>query len=417
LNDEQAGGTLEPAAIVLLNDVIDQAVVRAVAQYHRARVRTLEALERIAQEGLRAEPQALEALLHRLLQVIIDTVESVDTAVLYLREWDRLVIRAAVGLERDVEGRFSLAMGEGFAGTIATSMRPLLIHSVESDPRVLNPVLRMERVKALYGVPLIHGNEVIGVAKMGSRTVSNFATDDRQILRGAADRAAAFIAQRRETDYRELLLHVLGHDLRSPLNTVALGGAALRKGESLSPASERTLERILSASRRMDRLIGDLTDYTRTRSTGRLPLNRERLDMCEVVAEAAREIQGTAGRDLHVDCTGDVVGQWDRGRLLRVLVNLVNNAVAYGAAAPVTVRVQGDESLVHVHVHNEGAAIPEDLKPRLFEAFKRGTTGEGAGLGLYIVEQVVQAHGGQIAVESSPEKGTTFSMHLPRSAA
>jgi signal transduction histidine kinase len=249
--------------------------------------------------------------------------------------------------------------------------------------------------------------------------VSDFSPDDRQVLRSAADRAAALIAQRRETYDRELLLHILGHDLRSPLNTVVLGAARVQRDEALSPASASAIARMVSACHRMNRLIGDLTDYTQTRATGALPLlRREKVDLREVVAEVARELQSRADRELRLDCVGDVVGEWDRGRILRVIVNLMNNAFAYGApSTPVAIRVEGDPSSVRIDVHNEGPPIPRDLIPHLFEAFKRGSRGEGTGLGLYIVHQIVRAHGGRIEVESSVGAGTTFSVFLPRTAA
>ncbi len=150
-------------------------------------------------------------------------------------------------------------------------------------------------------------------------------------------------------------------------------------------------------------------------STDGLSLKLESLDMREVVAEVAREMEGKANHELHVECVGDVTGQWDRGRVLRVIVNVVNNAFAYGTASrPVTLRVEGDPSSVRVHVHNEGPPIPAELVPYLFDAFKRGPRGEGAGLGLYIVQRIVRTHGGRVEVESSVEQGTTFSLHLPR---
>lgn len=417
LNDEQKG--LESGAIVLLNDAIDEAVVHAVSRFHRARVRMLEALDSIAMQGLLAEPKPLDALLRRLLQVIMDTVEAVDTAVLFLREWDRLVLRAATGLEADIEGKFSLAMGEGFAGAVAAERRPLITHSAGSDPRVRNEVLRMSGVKALYGVPLVYGNEVIGVAKMGSRTVSDFAADDRLILRSAAQRAAAFIAQRSEADDRELLLHVLGHDIRSPLNTIVLSASVARHRPELPPVVGQTFDRVVSAARRIDRLVSDLTDYTETRAAGRLALRREMVDLREVVVPLARDLASSSGCDLRLDLSGDVTGHWDRGRVERVVVNLVNNALAYGApATAVTVGVEGDDdaAAVTLRVHNEGSPIPADLVPYLFDAFKRGTKGTGSGLGLFIVQQIVRSHGGTVQVESSAERGTTFTVRLPRAA-
>jgi signal transduction histidine kinase len=418
LNDEE-GDTLGPRAAVLLNDAIDQAVVQAITRYHRARVRTLEALDRVSREGLLAEPQALDALLSRLLCVIRDSVESVDTAVIYLREWDRLVMRAAVGLEEELVGRFSLPLrGDSFAGAVARTKRPLFTKSAETDPLVQNPLLKMKGVKALYGVPLVHGFETIGVAKMGSRTVSDFAPEERLILRSTGERAAAFIAQKRVAEDRELFLHILGHDLRSPLNTIVLGTRLLERQDPSSPQAAVTFERVLSAADRMDRLIGDMTDFTQARVTGTLPLTREKVDLGELAEQIARETQARTEREIRIDRVGDLSGEWDRGRLLRLIANLVNNALAYSdPSTPVIVRIEGEDEAVMVSVHNEGKPIPADLRPHLFEAFKRGTEGAGSGLGLYIVQQIACAHGGRVEVDSAVGRGTTFSVHLPRHAA
>ena len=162
-------------------------------------------------------------------------------------------------------------------------------------------------------------------------------------------------------------------------------------------------------------IIADLTDYTRTRASGVVSLDREKLDLGELVAEIAREIPVKPGRDLRLRRVGDGTGEWDRGRLLRVIVNLVNNAFAYGApGSPVTVDVEGEDGCVSLRVQNEGEPIAADLLPHLFEPFKRGRKGAGAGLGLYIVRQIAHAHGGSIEVQSNGGRGTTFLVRLPR---
>jgi signal transduction histidine kinase len=412
------GSTLTADAFVVLNDAIDQAVIRALTKFHRSQLRMLDALERIAREGLVAEPEALDALLHRLLHVILETTESVDTAVIFLLQWDRLVLRAGVGVERDVEGTFSLAVGEGFAGAVAASKKPILTNSAETDPRVRNDVLRMNGVRALYAVPLIYGDQVIGVATMGSRVASDFGVDDRQILRSTADRAAAFIAQRRVAEERELFLHILGHDLRSALNTIVLGSASFDRSESLSPSGKKTVERLRAAARRMEQIVGDLGDYSKAQATGGLPLDREKVDLGELVRQLAGELQALhADRALLLDLAGDATGEWDRGRLMRVVSNLVGNAIAYGTpSTPVKLAVSGDDDRVTLRVHNEGAPIPPELLPRLFEPFQRGSTGVGTGLGLFIVQQIAHAHGGTVTADSAPGRGTTFSVRLPRRA-
>jgi phosphoserine phosphatase RsbU/P len=272
----------------------------------------------------------------------------------------------------------------------------------------------MEGVKALYGIPLLYGDELIGVVKMGSRTASDFPAEDRLILRSIAERAAAFIALKRVAEDRELYLHVLGHDLRSPLQGILLHTQMLARQDHSQEAARR-IDRIHSAAARMGRLIGDITDFTQTRMTGTLPLETEKLDLADLVEQVRLESEVRGKRDLRIARVGDVMGEWDGGRLVRMIVNLVNNAFAYGKpSTPVDLRLEGQDGCVMLRVHNEGEPIPEELKARLFEPFKRGAKGVGSGLGLYIAQQIVRAHGGRIEIDSAAGRGTTFSVRLPR---
>jgi signal transduction histidine kinase len=117
--------------------------------------------------------------------------------------------------------------------------------------------------------------------------------------------------------------------------------------------------------------------------------------------------------------TSSTEGDWDPDRLAQALTNLLVNAVTYGGDAPITLRLTGDETEVSVAVHNWGEAIPVDLVPELFEPHKRGSQAAGRGsigFGLFIVREVARAHGGTVAIESTPELGTTFALKLPRLA-
>jgi hypothetical protein len=113
----------------------------------------------------------------------------------YFQEGDVLRVRAAMGLEREVELGFTLSVGEGFAGTIAAESKPLALASASSDPLVKSPVLRQKGLKALYGVPLVHNGAVIGVAHMGSALAREFSDEDKLLFRTMANRATAVIVQ------------------------------------------------------------------------------------------------------------------------------------------------------------------------------------------------------------------------------
>jgi len=124
------------------------------------------------------------------------------------------------------------------------------------------------------------------------------------------------------------------------------------------------------------------------------------------------------GRELVVVSDGDANGHWDHDRLAQVLSNLVGNAIQHGdTGAPIIVRIDGtDAATVGLHVHNRGTIAPQHL-PSLFDPFRRAAakgSSPGLGLGLYITKLIATAHGGDVSVTSDDEKGTTFSVSLPR---
>jgi signal transduction histidine kinase len=147
------------------------------------------------------------------------------------------------------------------------------------------------------------------------------------------------------------------------------------------------------------------------------------MNMGKVVHDVVDEISAAyPDRAIEVDARGSLRGDWDCGRISQVVSNLVVNALEHGSdRTAVGVHVLGDENEVSIAVHNRGAAIEEEQLDGIFNAMKRRnedavSTGPSAnlGLGLYIADQIVKAHKGRIAVESTEERGTTFTIHLPR---
>jgi len=179
--------------VVSFNRTFDEAVSAAVSRYTRARERTLVALDRISEAALGSEE--LDAFLPRLLRVMLETTEAVDSVTLMLREGDLLLVRASVGLEHGAAHGFSERVGEGFSGVIAAEQRPFELRSAATDPRVRNEALRERGTRALYGVPLMYGGEVIGVAHMGSRTAVEFSNEDKLLFRAMVSRATVLIIQ------------------------------------------------------------------------------------------------------------------------------------------------------------------------------------------------------------------------------
>jgi signal transduction histidine kinase len=221
-----------------------------------------------------------------------------------------------------------------------------------------------------------------------------------------------------QTDlFRDQFIGVLSHDLRTPLGAITAAAALLAVPEDNPQRRSRVVGRILNSAQRMERMIGDLLDLTRTRLGGSIPLKRRPTDLQQVCEEAMTEIR--AGRPdavLRWQASGDLRGEWDTDRLTQVVSNLVGNAIQHGAG-PITLTGREDRDAVTLGIHNDGPPIPADVLPLLFEPLARGnqeSTASGIGLGLFIARAIVSAHGGDIQASSSSDAGTTFTVTLPK---
>jgi signal transduction histidine kinase len=221
--------------------------------------------------------------------------------------------------------------------------------------------------------------------------------------------------------FREQLMGILGHDLRNPLNAVLAASGLLERRADLSPPARDHVERIERAARRMAEMIRTLLDFTRVRFHGDLPVSPAPTDLAEVARAIVDELSGTEpARAIELSVHGDAHGTWDPARLGEVISNLVGNALAHGDGEPVGVTIDDGGDEVWLRVHNGGEPIAAELLAGLFEPFRSGMRRDGAsrarglGLGLYIVRQIVRAHGGAITCDSHPGDGTTFTVRLPR---
>jgi signal transduction histidine kinase len=223
---------------------------------------------------------------------------------------------------------------------------------------------------------------------------------------------------------RNLLLGVLGHDLRNPLGAIRLSADYLLRSEGPDPVKTKAAVRIQSSAARMRQMVDDLLDFTRTRMGGNLPIHPVPANMAELCREVVDELEAFhPDRRIVMHCTGEMHGQWDVRRIAQLASNLVSNAIQHGRPdRPVTVTLDGEETLVRLRVHNEGRPIAPGARQTLFDPLMRPVSHDpqarqgssGLGLGLHIVREVARAHGGHVRVESSEEDGTSFEVCLPR---
>ena len=239
----------------------------------------------------------------------------------------------------------------------------------------------------------------------------------------AVDQAVAesvdFFAHETER-WRSVFLGVLGHDLRGPLNAILLTSQLIFRLSDGTPVSEPTA-RLIRSGERMKELLDDLLDYSRTSLDMGIPVFPMPVDLAAVCCEEV-ELQRAAlpGSTIEFTMDGPTQGVWDASRIKQVVSNLVTNAARYGyAGTPIVVRLEGDDANVRLSVKNLGPTILREALQTLFEPLRRGTGRDASnerssmGLGLFIVRQVAQAHGGMVSADSADGQ-TVFTVVLPR---
>jgi signal transduction histidine kinase len=222
---------------------------------------------------------------------------------------------------------------------------------------------------------------------------------------------------------QDVFIGILGHDLRTPLQSISLGAQRLMHDDQLDSSLIKLGARMHKSVRRMTGMVDNLLDFTRSRIGGGIQIERAFCDLNDVVEQVVDEFRSYhPGKSIRRVTKGDCKGQWDPGRIAQVYQNLIANALQYGdPEKPVIVSSECDGGEAVIRVHNSGPVIsPQDQK-RLFNLLHRhasaameGNSRGNLGLGLYIVAEVVAAHGGTVEVSSTESRGTEFVVKLPR---
>jgi PAS domain S-box-containing protein len=281
-------------------------------------------------------------------------------------------------------------------------------------------------------VPLVARGRTMGALTFASARPDRYRDEDVRLAEDLAWRAALALDNARL--YRESqeailardeFLSIASHELRTPITALRLGIQRLfRLARGGAEPSWKTvsgsLEGVERQGRRLTLLIDSLLDVARLQSH-RIQLDLDAVDLSEVVRDVVAQLGSLLARThtpLSLRAETPVVGQWDRFRLEQVVTNLLDNAIKYGAAALIEVTVAIQDGSAMLTLRDRGIGIPPERLPFIFGRFERAVSSRhygGLGLGLYIVRQIVELHGGFIQVESTPGQGSTFTVRLPRS--
>ncbi len=318
--------------------------------------------------------------------------------------------------------------------------RPLMITHADgedlsrhaSDARARELLSEVGFASALV-VPLVARGRTLGALTFVSGSSQGgydaldlaMAIDLSQRAAMAIDNADLYQRSQEAIRMREEFLSIASHELRTPLTPLLMQIQSLSRHLERSrnePIDRERLQRSLDrAERQVDRLralVETLLDVSRLATRG-LELRLEDVDLSEMLREVASSFAEQSARvdsPLTLSADDNVCGRWDRLRIEQVLTNLVANAIKYGAGKPISVALEAAPGVARITVSDQGIGIPKNKLEKIFNRFERAVPTDnygGLGLGLYVARQIVEAHGGTIAVTSEIGKGSSFVLELP----
>ncbi len=309
-----------------------------------------------------------------------------------------------------------------------------MLEEAAVDPEHLR-ILRELGMGSAISVPLKHGQHILGVMTLiRADSKRGYAMQDLGFAEEIAARAALAVENarlyqeaRKAVQARDDLLSVTGHELRTPITSLKLQLQMAKRSLAGVPGRELPLSRILAMVEssigqigKLTALIDDLLDFTRI-SGGKLAYRFESADLGQILREVLERLDDQihdAGCELRFLDPGPIPLIFDSGRLDQVIVNLVTNATKYGAGHPIVVSGGMGSEGAWIQVQDFGIGIAVQDQPKIFNRFERAVSHghiSGFGLGLFIARQIVEAHGGEIQLESELGRGSCFTVKLPAS--
>ncbi len=385
------------------------------------RIKNLERLLEISLEL--SSTLDLRDLLAKIVNLATELTDTEASSILLLdRRTKTLYFEAATGVRMSSLLGIPVPLEGSIAGRIVQEGKPVIVEDVRAEPHFYGLVdaLTHFQTRSILGVPLKVKDKVIGALEvLNKRGNRPFSEEDVKLLEILAAQAAVAIENARLFQQSDFISDLV-HELRTPLTSI-IGYSKLMLDHEFDPDTRRRfLETIHREATRLSGLINDFLDLTRLES-GRARLNKKPIQLRPLLEECIAIMRPQAdSRRIRIRLSiPPLLPQVpaDEDRLRRVVLNLLSNAIKFNrdeGLVEVKVELAGREVMVSVSDTGIGI-LPEEL-PHIFEKFYRGRgEGEvpGSGLGLSIARQIVEAHGGRIWVESTPDQGSTFTFTLP----
>ncbi len=439
LDDDADGATLvctcqdvtdERAAEEARIRLVEEAVARRAADRARGRAELLAQASSILGSSF-----DVDVTFQRLAELLVGGAGTATWCAIDVIEPNGTERRVAAAHREADRAAEIMAIFDRLAANPILDWHGLLATPHDVRPRDLAELPEKERTVELASLgtrcvlvlPLTHRESALGALTL-VRDVEGFGDADVLLAKDLAGRVGVALDNARlyhrtlqAIAARDEFLSVASHELRTPLAALVLQLANLQRSlhDGSPELTEARVGKAVHATNRLARLVEGLLDVSRGQG-GHITLHREQCDLAQIardVVERIGEEARSAGCEVGVKAPLPVIGLWDHLRIEQVIVNLLSNALKYGAGQPIVVEaeMQGDDA--RIAVRDSGIGIAEADAQRIFVRFERAVPWRhyaGLGLGLYIARQITEAHGGRIAVESEPGQGALFTVRLPR---
>lgn len=369
------------------------------------------ALERLLEATQRLARAPSEESLYHVIADSASTLVEASGAALFLIEDDRLVLTATSGRCGTLPLGMRILHAENAMRRVMATGAPMRVERADATPDALHDQ------RPAFVVPLKCSKDVVAVLWIRLGSTESAAANTALRVQIFATQAAAMLEHARHAhevaERTEREIATLAHELRNPIGAIVNALRVLERFGAPETQAIKLRDLIARQAKHLTRLIEDLLDVTRLRH-GKVGLHREPVDLREVVHLALDALKAS-GRASHHDVRDSLAAEpiivhGDATRLEQVVRNLLDNAVKYSPTrTTVTVAVQRDGAEVVLRVRDEGIGIASDMLPRLFEPFAQAEAAgqraaRGLGLGLPLVQSIVQQHGGTIAAHSDGAK-------------
>jgi signal transduction histidine kinase len=368
----------------------------------------------------------LDHILHETLDRLNATTPFTGGSIA-LVQGDELVIRAAVGpFAKEALGQ-RLRRGPSPSWRVVETLEPCLVADMHAAGFTVAGPEGKKRIHSWLAVPIIRRGVAIGLVEIDATTVNAFNEEDVELLQtvvrvlsGPVELAAIYEAEVRASELRDAFIGVISHELRTPITTIyGLSKMLRQRGASLDgTVVMKSIEDIEGEADRLQRLVEDLLVLSRA-ERGRVEVDGEPINVGRLVRRVAEVERARSGRVIDVEVgTGVPLAIGEETYVEQVARNLLTNAAKYSdEGRPIAVRVSTEDEEVVVRVLDEGIGIAGDDAARAFELFFRSKSAtrmaSGAGIGLFVCRQLVEAMGGRIWATPRESSGTEVGFTLP----